>query len=1458
MANPLLQHALHLLLAVASLAAALAAAEALNRSLRFQASNESDAVRWQQKSRTQLFTLMMGGEKPKPVPLDAKILTRHEAIAEPYSLEEVSLQTLPDRRVHAWLALPKQQTAKTGAILALHGHGGTGAQVVRGQELYWYGRTLTEMGYVVIAPDIGSHELQHTNWTLMGERVWDALRCVDYLVTRPEVDTNRLAVAGLSLGGETTMYVAALDERLKVVCSSGWLTTVENMKRGHCPCWNFPGLEEHFDFADIFACVAPRPMVLEVGEKERAPGGFPVEIARKAFGEIRQAYRIFGAENQVQLDAHPGGHVFHGARFWEPLHDALGPGVIANLDPNETAGERPYEMVWVNRSEPTLPTVRFDQLAGWKVELSGGAEARLQASRAQNLWNRPVGKVRYRGNGQSGSKPQVHLTPAHPIAIPSDSDSVDLWVYGNRWDWENPPDTPGVRIVLHLRDSEGKPIECSVDRVRWKEWWLMHRRLPASLRFPVQLVRIEISGGWQKDWRELYFDSIRFYREELPTLDFAARPRRNLTLFEGQSPGANTGPGKLPFPTREQTILPMHFGGKYRNEVRVGDGQFQFVYNGEDCSVSYFFDPVKGLGSIEAAVDSGATAGLVGYSPSPRPSPSGRGRIDPAASRVPVPLTVSVGENHGSLSLGERARVRGKSASDNPSDQKLGDGGASVGVLLDGAAVRSATNATNATLKSARLVRGVVTAEYSDGTTLRLQIWQKSLVIDVINRTGLATDLNFGQLAGASEARLITVPYLHYGGGSHPSVLLSHAGDQPVFTSIWPDWYRSNGSEPYAAESAATNSARINGGVRYHPRTDGRRNPMFERIFLTVSPTFEEVLPTIPTPVGRNASQAVDRLWQESWGPDDYEKQMRRSRMLRAYGIEKLIQCNHEITWRDGGESFTLRVRAAPKKGGDEGLARYLAHQRGLGWFAGLYSNYTDYAPVNEFWTPDSVQRTPDRNWKSAWPRCWALKPLKAVELDALLAPQIKAKFNPNSAYTDVHTAVAPWGYNDYDARVPGAGTFAQTFYAYGELLRSDSRVYGGPIFSEGTYQWLYAGLADGNYALAYDGRPLAKEPLLPVFDLYQIHSKECDIGMGWTANFCDAIPDWRKPANLDRSIDRFLLHTLAFGHIGWLVEEEHGIARACRSYYMLQQVQVRYGLKMPKRIGYWDGTNLCSVSEALVKDLPRNRRQLFIEYPGGLQLWLNDHPSETWRAALGSVRGLIAPSQEVSSSGIGHRLPPHPGPLPLGEGMRQTVHRPTQSARLVESRRTTLPLPWGDGRGVGVAAVVHRQRSSLEFSSSQAQNQKGQIQIRNRPPAPATFELDLPPAGWAALTTDGSLLSFSALVGTNKVDYLRSPAYTYLDGRGREFSTAEAASDGGLAISSQGRNQLQVIRISGAGAFTIRRPYKTRGALKSCEAYDSDGNRLTTPAFQDDGKESRIEPVDKAVRYVLSFDAKP
>ncbi len=310
-------------------------APATVRVMRFSAKSPAEAKTWQQAARQKLFALMMGGGKPPAVPLDAKVVRRIEKLEGGYVLEEMTLQSLPDRRAHVWLARPLQPKGKVGAVVAINGHGGSGAQVVQGSGPYWYGRALIEMGYVVIAPDVGQHELQHDNWALMGERTWDALRCIDYLVTMPEVDAERIAVAGLSLGGETTMYVAALDERVKIACCSGWLTTVANMKNGHCPCYNFPGLEENFDFSDIYACVAPRVLVCELGEQERAPGGFPVAIGRQAWEAVCAAYRVFDAEPSVTLTVHSGPHVFNGRDFFPKLRAALG--VVREIPPVEKA-----------------------------------------------------------------------------------------------------------------------------------------------------------------------------------------------------------------------------------------------------------------------------------------------------------------------------------------------------------------------------------------------------------------------------------------------------------------------------------------------------------------------------------------------------------------------------------------------------------------------------------------------------------------------------------------------------------------------------------------------------------------------------------------------------------------------------------------------------------------------------------------------------------------------------------------------------------------------------------------------------------------------------------------------------------------------------------------------------------------------------------------------------------------
>ena len=457
------------LLAIISLvlASASRAAEP-QRAMSFQAQTPAEARAWQEAARTKLFTLLMDGQQPARVPLAAKVVRRIEVPEDGCVLEEITLQTLPDRRAHVWLARPTQPKGKTGAVLALHGHGGTGEQIVRGTGLYWYGRELIQRGYVVISPDIGQHTLLHTNWSLMGERIWDALRCLDYVATLPEVDPDRLAVAGLSLGGETTMYVAALDERIKAACSSGWLTSVANLKNGHCQCFNFPGLEENFEFSDIFACIAPRILVCELGEQEKAPGGFPVPIGRRAFEQLSAAYRVFNAESNLTFTVHPGPHVFNGKDFWPELGAAPGDqsSTAHTLAPPDDAAavawmrftDAPESLdgttyYWLGRSTLHL-TFDTRPQPGDALELSWGAKADQRD--AALLINGE--RVTVQGGGHWGFR---WLRVPIPAGMKGDHYEIEI-----RGDNGNPAFLSEVRLTSSTRDPNRPDLSQSARKAK--------------------------------------------------------------------------------------------------------------------------------------------------------------------------------------------------------------------------------------------------------------------------------------------------------------------------------------------------------------------------------------------------------------------------------------------------------------------------------------------------------------------------------------------------------------------------------------------------------------------------------------------------------------------------------------------------------------------------------------------------------------------------------------------------------------------------------------------------------------------------------------------------------------------------------------------------------------------------------------------------------------------------------
>jgi hypothetical protein len=144
----------------------------------------------------------------------------------------------------------------------------------------------------------------------MGERLWDLMRCVDYLESLPQVDKARIGCGGLSLGGEMAMWLGAMDPRMAATVCAGFLTKMDQMEHNHCLCWKFDGLRELVDFADIYSLTAPRALLCQNGLQEPA-SQFPVPLACEALKEISVIYADFGQPQNAAVLAHPEGHIIH-------------------------------------------------------------------------------------------------------------------------------------------------------------------------------------------------------------------------------------------------------------------------------------------------------------------------------------------------------------------------------------------------------------------------------------------------------------------------------------------------------------------------------------------------------------------------------------------------------------------------------------------------------------------------------------------------------------------------------------------------------------------------------------------------------------------------------------------------------------------------------------------------------------------------------------------------------------------------------------------------------------------------------------------------------------------------------------------------------------------------------------------------------------------------------------------
>jgi len=281
----------------------------------------------QETQRKRLYRLL--GDLPdRNRPISAAKVGEEEQ--EGYILEKLMLDLNGIELVPAYFARPKGLREKAPAVLYNHAHGGDYKlgkdELIRGREHLLkptYAQALTEKGYSVLCIDAwnfgerrGRTELElfkQMLWygrVLWGMMVYDSIRAVDYLISRPEVDAGRIGTTGLSMGSTMAWWVAALDTRVKVCidlcCLTDFHALIESQGLdGHGIYYYVPRLLKRFTTAKINSLIAPRPHLSLAGNYDRLtpPAGLD-RIDR----ELKKAYSAHGAPDAWKLIRYDIGH----------------------------------------------------------------------------------------------------------------------------------------------------------------------------------------------------------------------------------------------------------------------------------------------------------------------------------------------------------------------------------------------------------------------------------------------------------------------------------------------------------------------------------------------------------------------------------------------------------------------------------------------------------------------------------------------------------------------------------------------------------------------------------------------------------------------------------------------------------------------------------------------------------------------------------------------------------------------------------------------------------------------------------------------------------------------------------------------------------------------------------------------------------------------------------------------
>ncbi len=277
--------------------------------------------------RQQLFDLL--GDLPDPS-RKISVTKFAEEQNDTYVLEKLTLDLNGIEAVPAYFVRPSEQDGPLPTILYNHAHG---SDYELGKDELLIGRSalqtppyaleLTRRGYAALCIDTWafgerrgrteSEIFKHMLWSgqvMWGMMVYDSLRALDYLVSRPDVNAERLATMGISMGSTMAWWVAALDTRIKVCIDICCLTDFQALidtrgLDGHGIYYYVPSLLKHFTTTQINALIAPRPHLSLAGNFD--PLTPPAGLDR-IDAELRQAYTEEGAPDAWRMVRYDIGH----------------------------------------------------------------------------------------------------------------------------------------------------------------------------------------------------------------------------------------------------------------------------------------------------------------------------------------------------------------------------------------------------------------------------------------------------------------------------------------------------------------------------------------------------------------------------------------------------------------------------------------------------------------------------------------------------------------------------------------------------------------------------------------------------------------------------------------------------------------------------------------------------------------------------------------------------------------------------------------------------------------------------------------------------------------------------------------------------------------------------------------------------------------------------------------------